>query len=643
MTSKLSHHPSHAWDEAESLIIRLDRLARSSDPLDNVFQKIAANVLDWSQASDVGLWVNDRSQVTCLASIGQTSFMAPSSFEPSPSSADSDAKHYWQLSAARHAEGDANRWPRQVVSLNLLPDLMLQIVSVWDLVDTPALQSASERSMLDEVMHAVIEIYSMAFLRSQLASSRDQALLQSNREKEIAALYGGANLADSLHQCARAYASHRKADRVSVLRAGGGGCKLIATSANSTIDRHSTLANHLESLACSISPSEPIVRATVGQAASGSSNCQGHADRYMIESGCRAVEVENVFDTSNSAQRVGVMVTEWFDAANGEIDCEYREFVHGAVRDAIARDTFDWSSLLQHATNQLRSRKFVSMLAIACVAMFMMLFLPVTFTLPVEGRIVPTEHRRLFAPRDAIVMTILASNGESVVKGQPLFELRSPELELQKEQVRGDLLTAKTRLASLSAARSSATGASTDSTTQSLNISSGEQSLKAEISGLEKQLALMESQTSELTIASPITGVVDRWDLQQELDMRPVTQGQLLADVYNTSGAWDVELELLDQHARHLSDLPDNGLVWFYVQSQPNQAYRAVLEQIAKSAHLNARGQSVLQVKCRFEPENAHSLAMGASVWADIECGKRALGFVWFRGLVEWFERQSWY
>jgi hypothetical protein len=237
----------------------------------------------------------------------------------------------------------------------------------------------------------------------------------------------------------------------------------------------------------------------------------------------------------------------------------------------------------------------------------------------------------------------LITNGQAVEQGSDLFVLRSSTLDLREEQLRGELLTTKTRLASLLASRSTGSSDNASSLTQSLSISANEQTLKTEVAGLEKQLVVVESQKQGLKIKSPMAGLVDRWDLLQSLDNRPVTQGQHLIDIYAPIGNWNVELELPDQYTSYLSSNSDSQKVRFRLKSQPDREFQAEIVETAKSTQLNAQGQAFVRVKCQFEPAQGESLAIGSTVWADIDCGKRALGFVWFRGLFEWFERQAWY
>jgi hypothetical protein len=338
-----------------------------------------------------------------------------------------------------------------------------------------------------------------------------------------------------------------------------------------------------------------------------------------------------------------IIITEWFQGQGRPIEESFRNHAFDAIRRALSRDEAAWRAMLRNALHRSSSRRFA--LAISALAFFTvaLAFVPVTFNLPVEGRVKPKVHRRIFAPAEAVVTEILVRNGQAINEGEPMFQLRSASLDLREEQLRGDLLTAKTKLASLGASRSTTRPAVSDVASMSLGISSNEESLKAEIAGFEKQLTLIESQKQDLRISSPLRGIVDRWDLDQSLAMRPVAPGQHLVDVYSPDGPWIVELDLPDKHVTYLTTQESSHPVKFRLKSRPDRIYDAKLTEIAKSTQFDAQSRVILRLKCEFKPKPTEPLAVDATVWADIDCGKRSLGFVWFRGLVEWYERQTWY
>jgi hypothetical protein len=167
--------------------------------------------------------------------------------------------------------------------------------------------------------------------------------------------------------------------------------------------------------------------------------------------------------------------------------------------------------------------------------------------------------------------------------------------------------------------------------------------LKAEIAGLRKQLKLIQSQQHALTIRSLIDGTVDRWDLQQSLTARPVLHGQYLLDVISSDHGWTVELDLPEHHVNYVLDQPQRCRCFFRMRSNPTKTYEGVVDRIADVAHLNPSGHSVVRLTVPIETDFAAEFRSGATVVAQLRCGRRAIGFVLFRGLVQWWRSQAWF
>jgi multidrug efflux pump subunit AcrA (membrane-fusion protein) len=640
MTSTL---PSNrVWEEAESLIIRLDRMARTSDSFAAICQRVVEEVAQWARASRVGIWTRGQATCECLASVGHSEFGTAAAREFESIDRDFVAKSFWKLPSIsvedRSAAGNFVHAATQAVA----SEWIVQLVVEWLDDDESKLLDADRREMISEVSLAIIEVCATAFMREQLDAHQHQSRTQAERIESIVSLYQGRSLPEAFHQVAKSVAAHRKSDRVSILLISQRRCELIATSASQIVDRRARLALNQKALAEATQETHSPLTLSLGQPTSNAS-WQTTLDRYLIEAGCRHLEIDCVPSTSDPRINLAVIITEWFDSSRIACDATFREHAHQAIQQSVANQTLSWPVVFRQVTRQLQSKAVRLALALISIGALLLTLMPVRFTLPVEGQMLPANYRRIFAPTDAVVSSILVTNGQMVEKGSDLFVLRSSSLDLREEQLRGELLTARTRLASLSAARSSDSTDESSSLSQSLSISATEQALKTEIAGLEKQLTLVERQKQSLKIQSPLAGIVDRWDLEQSLDNRPVTQGQHLIDVYASHGDWNVELDLPDQYASYLSTNTPSQKVYFRLQSQPDREFHAVISEVAKSSQLNTHGEAIVRVKCVVERDEMESQAIGATVWADIECGKRALGFVWFRGLFEWFGRQAWY
>jgi len=519
-------------------------------------------------------------------------------------------------------------------------DVVLVVSLEWSVTMSDIASTWCSRKTTTQLARAACELITKVYLRQHLTLSKTDVASNRDREEWIAALYQGADLRRSFHQIARLVASRLDADRVSLVRLDDKRARLVATSSDHHIDRRAQLSRSIEQLAVAYRHSNSPIDIVVESDQPTLDAPSDALHQYLLESGAQRIQAAAVYDETNDHAPVAFIVKEWFTASEPMNDDLLDVHVPAAIREAIRRDKPSW---LGQAMDVSRSR-FAAVILLSLLAVSLVLaFFPAPFTLPVDGRMIPAVHRRIFAPASAVVTRIAVRNGQVIKQGDELFDLRSTVIDLQEEQVRGDLLTAKTRLASLTASKTNVRRA-TNTDQESLSISTSEEPLKVEIAGLEKQLALIAEQKRELIIRSPIDGVLDRWDLEQSLFMRPVAQGQFLADVYSANHSWIVELDIPDAQTAYLRGMQGTvETVTFRLQSRADQSFQASVVEIAESAGLDAQGKSVVRMKCLFNSAQIDDFSIGATVWADVDCGTRAIGFVLFRGLIEWFGRQSWY
>ena len=176
-------------------------------------------------------------------------------------------------------------------------------------------------------------------------------------------------------------------------------------------------------------------------------------------------------------------------------------------------------------------------------------------------------------------------------------------------------------------------------------IASEELVLRKEIEGLHEQLRILDKQQSGLTIESPMNGIVDRWDLRQSLESRPVSHGQYLLDVISESAGWTIELELPEENINYVMKQQRQSpcRCSFRLRSDPTQDYYGEIAEIAGVANLGLDGQSIVTATFPVNVSRAVELRNGATVVAQVECGKYPLGFVLFRGLIQWYRSNPWF
>ena len=113
--------------------------------------------------------------------------------------------------------------------------------------------------------------------------------------------------------------------------------------------------------------------------------------------------------------------------------------------------------------------------------------------------------------------------------------------------------------------------------------------------------------------------------------------------VADLSGPWRVELKIDDAEAGHVVEAmaaAEDGLqVDFRLASAPGQDHRGRLIQLAEATDVDESGVPVLPAVVALADNEIPGRRPGATVIATIQCGRRPIGFVWFRRVIEAIQR----
>jgi hypothetical protein len=161
---------------------------------------------------------------------------------------------------------------------------------------------------------------------------------------------------------------------------------------------------------------------------------------------------------------------------------------------------------------------------------------------------------------------------------------------------------------------------------------------------------LLEQQRQELEVRSPIDGEVITWDLEGRLLHRPVQQGNVLMEVVNTKGKWQLELRMpekrmghIDRYLRELkAEDPEASLpVEFILATHPNKTFQGQVTEINERAEVRGEEGVTVQIKVDLEDEEGlpEHLRPGAEVSAKIMCGYKPVGYVLLCDAIAYFQR----
>jgi len=607
---------AQAWKNAEALVEHFEQAVRSDSPPQQLLDDLVNRLRITAGAQSVSLSVTDGDRIETLARSGVAIRNEMEGEKEGKSGTDDQ---------------------RLMVDRELLSGMRLSL----DMrLAEPV--SLAVRGPLDELSEALLDLCGGLYLRTQVSDLRLRLHQRTDRDQLIDRLYEGLSLPESFTAIAATIAADETIDRVSLLRRKFSNLQLIASSHRGVIDRRARQVQLLErsigEVAATQDQSSPDTPWSFdfenGQGVSGDSKT---LVTYLEESGCQELHCEG---TKNV-----VLILERFRSYEDALPLAMildpiGPSVRLAINRAIERDDAGWTLI----TNRITGRMNRSTLTYGAVAVVLILLasilIRVPLQIPVTGKVVAAVSNRLYAPAEGVVDRVLVRDGELVNKGTPLIRLRSPELELQQRTLQGALATSRTRLDSLQVSR---TGRRSDEDRKPSSID--QRVLEAEIEGLETQLSLIEKQQSELLIISPIDGQVNRWDLRSSLMARPVAVGQHLVNVISVSAGWKVQLDIPDKNVGYLLDQQQQQpcAVSFRLRSDATVVHTGTIEKLSDVANVDPQGKSIVLATLSFQTSDVSQIRDGATVLALVDCGDHPLGFVWFRGLIEWWRSSSWF
>lgn len=320
-----------------------------------------------------------------------------------------------------------------------------------------------------------------------------------------------------------------------------------------------------------------------------------------------------------------------------------------SYRGALADDAVDrLAPLARHADAALRrvtaagwlagSLRSSSWLMTAVVAFAAILaavaalsFVPAELTVRAEGRFVPADRARVFAPTDGVVERLLVGHGDAVAAGQPIVRLRSSELEIGLEEVREAIAVTEREIASLETAKLRGRLERDSDDFDAAALAARVAALKEQRTHQLRRRELLEAEATRLAVASPVDGRVVSWRPEDYLADRPVRRGDRLLEIAAMDGPWRIEIDLADHRVGPVLGAERDDLrVRYVVKASPENEHAARVVRVAEATRVNADGRPVVRID--VEPAEIEGLSprSGLAVVAKIDCGKHRLGYVWF-------------
>jgi multidrug efflux pump subunit AcrA (membrane-fusion protein) len=287
-----------------------------------------------------------------------------------------------------------------------------------------------------------------------------------------------------------------------------------------------------------------------------------------------------------------------------------------------------------------RGRAFLPTLLAAVAIIAALLVWPAPLRIEVPGRLASVSRQRVFAPEDGVVLELPVEDGSTVTAGTVLCRLRNEDLELQRESIRGELSAAQARLAALDSLRGD------PSLSRNGLLSAELAELTQRVQSLTQQSRLLDQRVQTLTVTADRDGMVLGRRLRETLAGRPVARGQLLCEVADRDGGLELQLRIPEADVRHVLSArhatSDALQVDFALETSPDHVETTTLKSLDMTVDLDVTGQLSSSATADCPQAAAGNLRPGSGVIARIHCGRRPLGFVIFRRLIEAVQRRWW-
>jgi len=663
MTSDASHPTSsatdHAWHEIDGLIEDLGRLSASELPPADFYARLMDRVVPALAAVGAAVWTGDAAEGLKL-------------------------EYQVNLPSGRFG-ADGLRWPHHARLVESVletgqgklvppgsgpgasdqaanPTEFLLVLAPWACDEGPrgvleVLQRAdaspaAQRGYL-QLLTVVCELVSDFHRNRQLRGFRHQARQLGQFDQFVKRIHESLDLKSTAYEIANGGRRLIGCDRVSVAVRRGSKYRIAAVSGVETFNPRGNVVRELERLCKAVSktgepfwhlPDEAVAAPQIEELLSG----------YLDLSHVRLLAVIPLLEpeTDRPSRRrevIGALVVERFQAG---IDEHLQTSVsavcnHGslALHNALTLRSVPFARLL---TALAKARWFVrarqlpkTLLALLLVAaaVFALVAVPADFKIEARGELQPLTRCDVFAPCDGVVYDLQVGHGEEVAAGKVLLHVRNVELDFELQRISGELNTAKAKLDTVETERKSAPRETAEQRRRLALLTAEQKQLEESISGLEQQYEILERRKGELEVRSPIDGEVLTWNLNQLLEDRPVSRGQILMTVADREGPWVLELRVPDDRIAHVlaaqKEIGEDRDVSFVLATDPGLKLKGKIERVGMRTEVAESEDVFVLVTVSVDREQIPEPVPGATVSAKIDCGRRPIGYVWLHDLIE--------
>ncbi|MHB8898981.1 MAG: efflux RND transporter periplasmic adaptor subunit [Thermoguttaceae bacterium] len=540
----------------------------------------------------------------------------------------------------------------------------LETIGVVEVFQRPDSGPNTQKGYL-RFLKQMTELAGDFFKSRQLRHFGDRQVLWSQLEEFTRVIHTSLDPRETAYMIANEGRRLIECDRVSVAIRRGNKCRIESVSGQDLFDKRSNTVRLLGELATAVVASEEPMWYS-GDTSNMAPQVEDAVQEYVDDSHSKTVAVLPLFPPGSEVEEddpdkredspspIGALIVEQIEDARIPQRMIQRVDVVAKHSATALHNSLEHNSLflmpVWRAIGKqrwiLRARTLPKTIAIAVtvlVALVALCVVPYPFKAQCPGNLQPVERRKVFAGLDGRVVEINVTHESKVVAPKPdqgidgtvLARLESSDLEIKIEENQGKLATTTEQL---------------DTVIRELNdprkpaeekrqLMGKKEELQKSLESLRLQEALFRKQEQELDVRSPIDGEIITWDLDKRLRFRPVQRGNLLMEVADTEGPWQLELRMPEKRMGHIDRYLDSLRekdpkaslpVEFILATHPNKTYHGRVIEINERAEVRNEDGVVVLIKVDLEGKEqlpAH-LRPGSEVSAKIMCGYMPVGYV---------------
>lgn len=448
------------------------------------------------------------------------------------------------------------------------------------------------------------------------------------------------------------------ADRVSLIRNNtGSGTRVqqdvavLAISNATLINVSSTVVQELIAAAKSImispNPNKPLANLA---------KQHQMASAIAIPLSSTSDDTAGVTSKSNSPANQELIIVEWADS-----DRYYKAAL--IIADVVPRLADAWNQNQRTVRVPVRVRHFfnrtqtwngrVKQVIWLCIGISVLAYFLSHAELSIRGvgTLQPTNQRFLFAPAVGYVESIFVKDGEQVLQDQIIARINSPALQIELNRIDSEIELVEEMKSGFNITINQLQSNDDKSILLGGQLAGEIKELEKKHESLLTQRELILQEKQRLELRSPISGTVIAWDLESQLESRPVKLGDTLfriADLGLDREQWRIEVPVADWESGYVSNAMGKAFeksspmkVTVALPSTPRETWSGTLVSSGSSFY-SYQGSQHIDYHVQLD-EAIPEPRIGTTAIVSFPCGSSPRWFIWTRAMIDAIHRRFWF